>query len=672
MCLPKDACSLYAWGDEIRLRVTVQPDFLVFGQPAKVEVTSEYGIPEGTAIPINTGVISTTLAGKPTYSPTDSVRVKLTAWGGDLKDRMITTDSNGHAKTTFTAGNIPGPYLITIEGISWDSPTKSNNVGRSFIHPPKASTYINIAPPVTGSGSYDVADFAVVLWADPSLLHVNEYGQIITEVSYKGHPDKGRKVELQWDGGNLEKSTGLTNSDGKFITNFSSPEEGVFTIQAKSQRLNENLEDTSSLDIPVITLPGGSSWGMAPPIATFSAHPTEGTVPLTVHFQDTTGEEKGIQNWMWDFGDGTSSKEQNPVHVYKSSEDFTVSLTVQNPYSTNTTVQRDLIKVHNFAVIDQIFSFFLSIPDIIKTLIAGNNAPHLVPSVPASSQVENSPCDDGNPCTVDDYYRGGYCMAGRKLFCRDDNPQTIDYCDPNVGCVYRSREEIPTLTTIPQDSTPCDDGNRCTVNDYYQNGICVGGQVLTCDDGNPDTANTCDPNSGCVFTPVRSGPADSTPCNDGNQCSVNDYYQSGVCVGGQALTCDDGNPDTVDTCEPYTGCVFTPLQIGPADGTPCEDGNLCTVNDYYQNGICVGGPAKSCDDGNPDTVDTCDPGRGACVHTSIPVEQGCPYPYTCMYESEAWSQFETYVRYSDTPCYIDYPTDMTRGKFYKYCYRQGT
>lgn len=37
-----------------------------------------------------------------------------------------------------------------------------------------------------------------------------------------------------------------------------------------------------------------------------------------------------IEKWTWDFGDGTTSKEQSPVHQYKTTDHWTVVLTVEN------------------------------------------------------------------------------------------------------------------------------------------------------------------------------------------------------------------------------------------------------------------------------------------------------------------------------------------------------
>jgi len=46
----------------------------------------------------------------------------------------------------------------------------------------------------------------------------------------------------------------------------------------------------------------------------FVATPTYGTEPLEVRFFDTTTGYPS--NWLWDFGDGTSTTAQNPVHRY--------------------------------------------------------------------------------------------------------------------------------------------------------------------------------------------------------------------------------------------------------------------------------------------------------------------------------------------------------------------
>ncbi len=51
------------------------------------------------------------------------------------------------------------------------------------------------------------------------------------------------------------------------------------------------------------------------------------TNPTTVAFYDTS---QGADTWLWDFGDGTSSNQQNPVHTFPSQAIYTVQLTVTN------------------------------------------------------------------------------------------------------------------------------------------------------------------------------------------------------------------------------------------------------------------------------------------------------------------------------------------------------
>lgn len=66
-----------------------------------------------------------------------------------------------------------------------------------------------------------------------------------------------------------------------------------------------------------------------PPTADFTVTPTQGAVPLTVTFSD---QSKGdITSWSWDFGDGKTSSEPQPVHTYTSVGKFAVSLTVTGP-----------------------------------------------------------------------------------------------------------------------------------------------------------------------------------------------------------------------------------------------------------------------------------------------------------------------------------------------------
>lgn len=60
----------------------------------------------------------------------------------------------------------------------------------------------------------------------------------------------------------------------------------------------------------------------------FTAQDTNACIGDTIRFQDATASPINLVNWQWDFGDGNSSTDQDPKHVYARSGDFTVTLTV--------------------------------------------------------------------------------------------------------------------------------------------------------------------------------------------------------------------------------------------------------------------------------------------------------------------------------------------------------
>jgi PKD repeat protein len=67
----------------------------------------------------------------------------------------------------------------------------------------------------------------------------------------------------------------------------------------------------------------------APPVAAFS---WSQTLPLTISFANGSA---GDTDWLWDFGDGDTSTQQNPDHTYLAAQDYVVRLTVTGPGGTD-------------------------------------------------------------------------------------------------------------------------------------------------------------------------------------------------------------------------------------------------------------------------------------------------------------------------------------------------
>ncbi|HWO02254.1 MAG TPA: PKD domain-containing protein [Blastocatellia bacterium] len=66
----------------------------------------------------------------------------------------------------------------------------------------------------------------------------------------------------------------------------------------------------------------------AVPLVDFAANPRTGSAPLTVQFADLSAGDP--ISWEWDFGDGETSNQRDPLHTYQTVGTFTVKLTAAN------------------------------------------------------------------------------------------------------------------------------------------------------------------------------------------------------------------------------------------------------------------------------------------------------------------------------------------------------
>jgi YVTN family beta-propeller protein len=94
---------------------------------------------------------------------------------------------------------------------------------------------------------------------------------------------------------------------------------GYFPVQSTGD--NGRIDDSGSNEAPTPL-----------PVANFSSNPSSGHVPLSVRFTDLSENAK---EWNWDFGDGSSSTQQNQTHTYFRAGYYTVTLTVAKGISKN-------------------------------------------------------------------------------------------------------------------------------------------------------------------------------------------------------------------------------------------------------------------------------------------------------------------------------------------------
>lgn len=80
-----------------------------------------------------------------------------------------------------------------------------------------------------------------------------------------------------------------------------------------------------------------------PPVANFMVSDTFAQPGYFIHFMDQSTNNPDA--WHWDFGNGDTSNEQNPVYVYNSGGIYTVSLTATNYAGSDTKVRTDHITI---------------------------------------------------------------------------------------------------------------------------------------------------------------------------------------------------------------------------------------------------------------------------------------------------------------------------------------
>ena len=144
-------------------------------------------------------------------------------------------------------------------------------------------------------------------------------GEVPLTVNFTGNASGGTQpYSYSWDFGD-------STSSSEQIPTHTYSEAGDYTI-ILTVTDSESNQDQDSLII-------NASAPTIPLVASCTASPVSGEVPLTVNF--TSNATGGTQpyTYSWNFGDGTSSSEQNPTYNYSQAGDYTVHLTVTDSES---------------------------------------------------------------------------------------------------------------------------------------------------------------------------------------------------------------------------------------------------------------------------------------------------------------------------------------------------
>ncbi len=263
----------------------------------------------------------------------------------------------------------------------------------------------------------------------------------------------------------------------------------------------------------------------------------------------------------------------------------------------------------------------------------GPNLDQLVLSFCTDCDMSGQPCDDGNPCTVEDVY-DAFCNCGGIYLDTDQDGvcNTNDICEGSDDTIDSDNDGKPDGCDDCDGNllgTACDDGNPCTEDDKYNADCNCEGVFTGEDDDNDGVCNAfdvCPGGDDSVDSDGDGMPDDcddcddrtiGSPCDDGDVCTILDVVTSDCGCQGIYIDSDaDGVCNILDICEGYDdGADFDndgiPDGCDPCDnaliGTPCDDYDACTINDVYdENCNCVGTFEDTDNDSVCDAEDLCE------------------------------------------------------------------
>jgi sulfatase modifying factor 1 len=124
-----------------------------------------------------------------------------------------------------------------------------------------------------------------------------------------------------------------------------------------------------------------------------------------------------------------------------------------------------------------------------------------------------APCDDLNPCTIDEACFHGICSGGRLVCECSEDDDCLPYEDGDLcnGALFCDQAPEPSVCTVAPDS------------------------IVSCQQPqNPCWTSTCTPKTGaCVETERPAG----APCDDGDPCTIGDACLAGTCRAGLQNLC---------------------------------------------------------------------------------------------------------------------------------------
>ncbi len=276
----------------------------------------------------------------------------------------------------------PGDYIVTLTVEDNDGNTDSNTLSIEVTEPPNAPPVAQItASPIIGTapllvsftGNTSTDDTGIVTYAwdfmdgggspdpDPEntfftegiytvQLTVTDAGGLsdsaTVEITVSAAPDLPpvalaeaipitgtAPLEVQFTGSNSTDDLGIATYSWEFMdqgaTSSIADPVYIFTTPGQYSVLLSVTDTNGQINTDTVLITVTAEEEDLPPVVVAEATPVSGTAPLTVQFSGSNSyDDSEITAYLWDFQDGTTSVEINPVHIYGTEGTYNVTLTV--------------------------------------------------------------------------------------------------------------------------------------------------------------------------------------------------------------------------------------------------------------------------------------------------------------------------------------------------------
>ncbi|NWG17434.1 MAG: PKD domain-containing protein, partial [Chloroflexi bacterium] len=258
-----------------------------------------------------------------------NVTLTVTGPGGSSNvSRQISVQSQTPPVAGFTQDKTSGPSPLTVKftntstgnitTYAWNFGDGQTSAEQSPTHQFTAVGTYNVILTVSGPGGSSsvtrkiTVEDPVVPAPKAAFITDKTGGDAPLTVQFINQ-STGQIQSYAWDLGDGETST-----DPNPLHTFAQP--GNYTVTLTV--IGPGGQNTAQAVITVTQKPDA-------PVAAFTADPTSGDAPLTVQFTNQSSGQNLTHTW--DFGDGNTSNEISPSHIFANPGTYTVKLTVTGP-----------------------------------------------------------------------------------------------------------------------------------------------------------------------------------------------------------------------------------------------------------------------------------------------------------------------------------------------------